>query len=546
MVKKILTLALGLVLSLSAMAQYGNPTVPQSDIQFWTGTGSNRAVIAITWNDATAGNIGIAWGVQWNGTSVTIGSLMDTIAAYDSRLTLSGSSASFISNFTYVDTELGLNLVGPSGWWWYNWKAADGTDKTYTSTGVAGDIAVNGDFVDWLPMDETTYESYPADTMIMATDPNSTPLPEDATIAASDILYWVGEGSNQVIFAVNWADTALAWGYRFSTDSVSVENVMIDIQSADPRFSFSGEGWLNDINFVETAGDTLGAITPGWWMSTLNGNSNASAGMATMLGNNDFFKWGDYTVGVTVDTVTYAMVFPMDIYPVSVPVEPLPEDATIAFSDILYWVGEGSKQVVLAVNWADTALAWGYKFSTDSVSVHTVMESIAAADPRFSFSGEDWLNDINFAVAAGDTLGAVTPGWWMSTLNGNSNASAGMATMLGNNDFFKWGDYTVGVTIDTVTYAMVFPMDIHPVSVPQTQGIDATETLSLSVYPNPAADMVTLTGINASATAMLYDMRGSIVATFVVNGETRLNLSNLAAGVYMLRVADSVVKIVKE
>ncbi len=121
-----------------------------------------------------------------------------------------------------------------------------------------------------------------------------------------------------------------------------------------------------------------------------------------------------------------------------------------------------------------------------------------------------------------------------------------MATMLGNNDFFKWGDYTVGVTVDTVTYAMVFPMDIHPVSVPQTQGIDATETLSLSVYPNPAADMVTLTGINASTTAMLYDMRGSVVATFVVKGETRLNLSNLAAGIYMLRVADSVVKIVKE
>ena len=545
MVKKILTLALGLVLSFGAMAQYSNPVVPQSDIRFWTGTGTNRAVIAITWNDAIAGNIGIAWGVQWNGTNVSVADLMDTIATYDANLTIAHGTSTYtlINNLTYVNAELGLNLVGPAGWWWYNWTAADGSNKS--SQGAAADIMVSGDFVDWLPMDMYTYESYPADTMIMATDPNSTPLPEDATIAAENILYWVGEGSNQVIFAVNWADTALAWGYRFSTDSVSVENVMIDIQSADPRFTFSGEGWLTDINFVEN-GDTLGAVTPGWWMSTLNGNSNASAGMATMLGNNDFFKWGDYTVGVTVDTVTYAMVFPMDIYPVSVPAEPMPEDATIAFSDILYWVGEGSKQVVLAVNWADTALAWGYKFSTDSVSVHTVMESIAAADPRFSFSGEDWLNDINFAVAAGDTLGAVTPGWWMSTLNGNSNASTGMATMLGNNDFFKWGDYTVGITIDTVTYAMVFPMDIHPVSVPQTQGIDATETLSLSVYPNPAADMVTLTGINASTTAMLYDMRGSIVATFVVKGETRLNLSNLAAGVYMLRVADSVVKIVKE
>ncbi len=264
MVKKILTLALGLVLSFGAMAQYSNPVVPQSDIRFWTGTGTNRAVIAITWNDAIAGNIGIAWGVQWNGTNVSVADLMDTIATYDANLTIAHGTSTYtlINNLTYVNAELGLNLVGPAGWWWYNWTAADGSNKS--SQGAAADIMVSGDFVDWLPMDMYTYESYPADTMIMATDPNSTPLPEDATIAASDILYWVGEGSNQVIFAVNWADTALAWGYRFSTDSVSVENVMIDIQSADPRFTFSGEGWLTDINFVETAGDTLGATPPAW------------------------------------------------------------------------------------------------------------------------------------------------------------------------------------------------------------------------------------------------------------------------------------------
>ena len=58
MVKKLLTLACGLLLSIGAMAQYSNPVVPQDSIRFWTGSGSNRAVIAITWNDGTAGNIG--------------------------------------------------------------------------------------------------------------------------------------------------------------------------------------------------------------------------------------------------------------------------------------------------------------------------------------------------------------------------------------------------------------------------------------------------------------------------------------------------------
>ena len=72
MFKKLLTLTMGLGLALSAFAQWGgsNPRVSQDDILFWTGKGSNRAVIAITWNDAVAGNIGFAWGVQWNGSNI--------------------------------------------------------------------------------------------------------------------------------------------------------------------------------------------------------------------------------------------------------------------------------------------------------------------------------------------------------------------------------------------------------------------------------------------------------------------------------------------
>ena len=46
-------------------------------------------------------------------------------------------------------------------------------------------------------------------------------LPDDATIPATDVVYWVGNGSGQVVMAVNWAtpDTCLAWGVRFDNDS---------------------------------------------------------------------------------------------------------------------------------------------------------------------------------------------------------------------------------------------------------------------------------------------------------------------------------------
>ncbi|MBR1549180.1 MAG: T9SS type A sorting domain-containing protein [Bacteroidales bacterium] len=402
MMKKVLTIAMGLMLSVGAMAQYENPVVPQSDIQFWTGTGSNRAVIAVTWNDATAGNIGIAWGVQWNGSNVSIADLMDTIAAYDANLTIEHGTTTYtiVNNLSYANADLGLNLVGTAGWWWYNWKAADGTSNQ--SMGASSDILVNGDFVDWMPMDEETYESYPADTMIMAPAPVVEPQPEEATIAASDILYWVGNGSNQAIMAVNWADTALAWGYKYDSTK-TVSDMMTDIAAADPRFSFTlSGGFLDDILFVVAPGDTLRKQAFSYWESKNNGVSDA--GMAQTLTNGSFEKWAEPAAGVVVDSSYYA-------------------------------------------------------------------------------------------------------------------------------DYDMW------------YYIYVYPMAINPVSVPQVTGIEGVQTAVVSVYPNPASDMLTVSGV--SGKAVLFDMRGSIIASFVVNGtETRIDLRNLANGVYMLRVADSVAKIV--
>ena len=337
MVKKVLALAFGLVLAVGAMAQWGasNPTVPQSAIQFWTGTGSNRAVVAITWPTTTGDNIGIAWGVQWNGTNVPLRDLMDTIATYDSRLSITwNSNHTYINNLGYTDTELGLSLQGliddESGvaWWFYNWKDASNTDKTASSTGIMGDIIMNGDFVDWINMDPETYGSEPADTMIMATDPNAEPVPEEATIAASDILYWVGEGNNQVVLAVNWADTALAWGYKFSTDSVTVQQMMADIMAADHRFSYTlNGGYIDDILFVLNGTDTLRKQMYSYWESKRNGFTDA--GMIQNLGNGDFEKWAEPAAGIVIDSFSYEWdgatywsyiyVYTMEIHPVSDP-----------------------------------------------------------------------------------------------------------------------------------------------------------------------------------------------------------------------------------
>ena len=402
MVKKVLALAFGLVLAVSAIAQWGshNPTVPQSDIQFWTGTGSNRAVIAITWEDDNEDYIGIAWGVQWNGGSIMLKSLMDTIAAYDSRFTMDFSN-NWVNNLSYVDTALGLNLVGEDGWWWYNWLDSNDTDRG--SAGVTSDMVQSGDFVDWMQMGT-------ADTMIMAIDPNAPtdPQPEEATIAASDILYWVGTGAKEVVLAVNWADTALAWGYRFD-GTKSVADMMNDIAAADPRFSIEvGQYGLDDILFVVAPGDTLRKQAYSWWESTNNGVMDA--GMGQELNNGDFEKWADPTAGIIVDS-TY------------------------------------------------------------------------------------------------------------------------------------WSDYNMW------TYTYVYTMEIHPVSVPTTEGISVAEGMTLSVYPNPAVSSVNVSfnALESATEVVLFDMTGRRVAAMPVaagSSEVQIAVDGLATGVYMLRMGDASAKVV--
>ena len=421
MVKKVLALALGLMLAVSTMAQMGpsNPTVSQSDIQFWTGTGSNRAVIAVTWNDSVAGNIGIAWGVQWNGDDVTVANLMDTIAAYDNNFSVEHGNTAFtiVNNIAYNNADMGLNIEGPAGWWWYNWKAADNTDKS--SNGAANDTVANGDFIDWLPMDPTTYNSYVADTMIMAPDPNgSQTTPEDAEIAASDILYWVGEGNNKVVFAINWADTALAWGYKFSTDSVYVSEIIDALVAADPRLSIEGtSSFVSDFRYADAnITDTL-AITPH-------------------------------------DPTDYSIYFNLQVNHVS------------------SMVGAAGHAVVNGdfVKFADTYAA----VKADSTWI------------------EDWS-------------------YW---------------------------DYTY-----------VWPMEIHPVSVPTTDGITVAEGISLSVYPNPAVSSVKVSfnALESASEVVLFDMTGRRVAAMpVAAGSTSLQLSveGLANGIYLLRVGDASAKVV--
>ena len=467
-------------------------TIDTNDIVFWVGSGSNSAVLIVNWGDP---DTAFAWGYRFNG-SVTAQTMVDSIAAADPRFwtvgspSLSGDIHYILSNGDTLGLVDGSSTSMGYNFWWTNINGVSAGSGTATTL-HNGDVFKYGDLsvgTGWDPMGtyfmEYAWEKTPTPAPLPTDDPET---PEDATIDTSDIVYWVGTGSNALTFVVNWADTALAWGYRFSEDSVTLSTVMNNIALADPRFSYSGEGMISDINYVEN-GDTLG-ITPGnWWNHLLNGVT--SAGMFQWMHNGDLSRWFDPAAGVVVDSVyhddwggwwEYIYAFPQHITPVSLPA---PTDATISASEIEYWIGEGDNEVIFVVNWADTALAWGYRFADDSVTLATMMDDIVAADSRFSYSGEGMVSDINY-IENGDTLG-VTPGsWWEHSINGIT--SMGMSQWFHDGDMSRWADPAAGIAVDSFyyegwgwIYTYVYPQHIYPVSNPEPEegpfcGIVGTE-----------------------------------------------------------------------
>ena len=78
---------------------------------------------------------------------------------------------------------------------------------------------------------------------------------------------------------------------------------------------------------------------------------------------------------------------------------------------------------------------------------------------------------------------------------------------------------------------------IDAVLLPPTPDNIHEATATWSAMPNPAKDVVTLTGVNPAATLALLDMAGRTVREFA-QGTTVLNVGDLTPGTYMLTVND--------
>lgn len=534
MFKKIITFCMGLMCFASMQAQTES-TISADDILYWVGQGDKQAILVVDFGDHA-----YAWGYRFeDADEADAYNMISAIDEADPRLAYSMDWGTYDFYFFYVDYPQKLMA----------------TEYRFKVNGVMAD-------------DDDAFSDYDlADGMVVkvstsADDVWSTPItaatvaemPVFSAIIHDNINFWVGSGENEATVIVYWSnpDTALAWGYRFDGEP-TVSDLFAALSAADTRLT-AGD---NSINFVDgdvnlsfqnmennyLQFDVEGTTWPGWNTELFDGAVVRVGESLFGTGYDSTYSYGSwYPAGVVWSTPVVGVNDPN-----------APEEATIDANDIVYWVGSGENQMVMAVNWADTALAWGCRFSTATITVADVMDSIANADARFSYTmNGTYLGDIRFAISSTDTLG-VTPGnWWESRHNGVMDA--GMIQTLENGDFEKWGDPAAGVVVDSMyydgygwSYIYVYPMTIYPVSQP-TQGISTVERIDVRFYPNPASAQlhVSFTALANNSHAVLYDMTGrEVYHRNLTAGESEFTLpvAQMANGIYMLRISGSTVKI---
>lgn len=364
---------------------------------------------------------------------------------------------------------------------------------------------------------------------------------QDATIDPADIRFWIGEGDNEAIFIANWAepDTALAWGYRFNAETVTLKTIMDDIAAADYRFSYEANGsWLNDMHYNDGVLN-LSLVEQMWVSFLIDGVSSWDTYDVATVAPGQYVKLGDTHCGTLIDPDNYIYVWEKEVAAVYA----LAEEAMIDPSQIIYWIGEGENEAVFAVNFADpqdVCFAWGYRFAAESVTIKEMMQAIAEVDHRFTFNDEpsQWggymLTDLTFND---DETHYVLNGYnAMYNVNGMQSWYTFDEQTVFNSDFVKWGDYTIGTEIASWTYVWTTP--VQPVTA--YNDVEEVEALRVKVYPNPATDYIMVDAMSASS-VQIYDMTGRLVLT---SAESKIDVRGLETGVYFVRVNGYTTKLV--
>ena len=77
-------------------------------------------------------------------------------------------------------------------------------------------------------------------------------------------------------------------------------------------------------------------------------------------------------------------------------------------------------------------------------------------------------------------------------------------------------------------------------------GVEDAQVGNLALYPNPANDIIRIEGLESNTEVKIYNTLGELVKTVVVGADAEINISELSAGLYVVRCGETSLRFVKE
>lgn len=118
---------------------------------------------------------------------------------------------------------------------------------------------------------------------------------------------------------------------------------------------------------------------------------------------------------------------------------------------------------------------------------------------------------------------------------GNVSASVqGAVLTIAHADFAHGTEYTVTIPGQAVTgYDQPITWKFTTIAATGIQEIDLS---SINIYPNPAEDIITVTGLSGNSTVTLYDLSGRILERYSVTDDQLDIPLHFASGMYMIKI----------
>lgn len=77
-------------------------------------------------------------------------------------------------------------------------------------------------------------------------------------------------------------------------------------------------------------------------------------------------------------------------------------------------------------------------------------------------------------------------------------------------------------------------------------GVDENGITMVDLYPNPAKDKIRIEGLEGENKIQIYNTMGMLIKAVDIHGDEDINVSELPAGYYLLRVGGHAMRFVKE